>query len=136
MEVSVTTIILAGMGPVCGCATNDEGHVLSTATNDYSVVSGNRLTFDRLTFNSLEGDRMENSRLSVDSFNGLEATAEGRELLVYVICCALAQSDVVSVQYEDVVYEFSGLLNLTPEWVQRGLNENEQRKMTGVYSPM
>jgi hypothetical protein len=93
----------------------------------YNRLAFNRLAFNRLAFNRLAFNRLAFNRLAFNSLDGLETTPEGRELLLYVARCALAEGDVLVATVGEETYEFPGLLGLALEWEHRGLELAEAR---------
>jgi hypothetical protein len=93
----------------------------------FNRLAFNRLAFNRLAFNRLAFNRLAFNRLAFNSLDGLETTAEGRELLLYVARCALADGDVLVATVDDTEYEFPGLLGLAVEWESRELEPAEAR---------
>jgi hypothetical protein len=93
----------------------------------YNRLAFNRLAFNRLAFNRLAFNRLAFNRLAFNSLDELETTTEGRELLLYVARCALAEGDVLVATVGEETYEFPGLLGLALEWEHRGLEPDEAR---------
>jgi len=102
--------------------TNESSNQLS-----YNRLAFNRLAFNRLAFNRLAFNRLAFNRLAFNSLDELETTNEGRELLLYVARCALAEGDVLVATVGEETYEFPGLLGLAVEWEHRGLELAEAR---------
>jgi len=55
------------------------------------------------------------------------ATAEGRQLVKYLVSCALPAGVVVEVKVNGELYRYPGGMGLVPAWAQRDLIESEQR---------
>ncbi|AUX46033.1 uncharacterized protein SOCE26_075360 [Sorangium cellulosum] len=92
-------------------------------------LSMNRLSMNRLSMNGLSS-RWLSPRASTLSSTELIATAEGRELLAYVIRCALPEGQSLSGAYGGVTYTFQGVVGLAPEWRSRPLAPVGQRWVT------
>jgi hypothetical protein len=93
----------------------------------FNRLAFNRLAFNRLAFNRLAFNRLAFNRLAFNSLDGLEDTEDGRELLLYVARCALAEGDVLVATVDGADYEFPGLLGLAVEWENRPLEPSEAR---------
>ena len=101
-----------------------------------SVSSANRLALNRLALNRLAlnsmtlgrlaGDELDESRWQLADDSELLATEAGREVLAYVVKCALDPDDVVVGTLDGQTYELRGLLGLTPAWKVRSLHDDEQ----------
>jgi hypothetical protein len=90
----------------------------------------NRLAFNRLAFNRLAFNRIAFNRLAFNSLDSLETSEEGRELLLYIARCALAEGDVLVATVDQEEYEFPGLLGLAVEWEHRALEPAEARRVS------
>lgn len=65
-------------------------------------------------------------RLALSDVSQL-ASEDGRQLLRYLISCALDAQVVMEAEVDGVRYEFPGALGLAPQWHKRGLNSEEER---------
>lgn len=57
----------------------------------------------------------------------LQSSAEGRELLKYLIDCALPQDATVEFKHQEQSYAYTGGAGLAPDWLSGPLSEKEQR---------
>ena len=105
-----------------------------------SVVSNNRLASNRLASNRLASNRLASNRLASNRLasNHLEAnalalgdlieTVEGRDLLGYVISCALPQDvTFTATDSHGTSYDFFGGLGLAPRWIDHALDRQGKR---------
>lgn len=106
------------------------------STSTQGVLDDNRIVTNRIVTNHLELNRivtnsLVSNRLSNDSYrivtNSLLTTAEGRELLTYVVSCAIPAGISLVGEYDGVSYVFPGDIGLAPKWLSRALGEPEQR---------
>ena len=94
-------------------------------------LAANRLAANRLAANRLAANRLAANRLKLDPLaaGDLLTTAEGIELLTFVVSCALPSG--VTLVAEDPVthdpHEFFGELGLAPRWANRKLDKIGQR---------
>jgi hypothetical protein len=126
MKVRHTTIALSCLLVVSACDMGGEQDFDWVDSTSQTVSSHNRLSLNRLSLNGLTHSVLADNPLSDGTFadgvlsyniaSGLESTPEGRDFLEYVVRCALAPEDVLVVEHEGIVYEYTGLLNLAPEW--------------------
>jgi len=82
-------------------------------------LTANRLTANRLTANRLTANRIE---LNVIDAEGLLETADGRELLSFIISCAINEDQTLVATFEGNTYEFFGELGLANRWLDRPLD--------------
>jgi len=107
---------------------------LATGSSTESVVSGNRLAANRLAANRLAANRLAANRLAANRLaaNRLAAnlatvgdllmTPDGREVLSFIVSCALREGDVLVADFMGDHFEFPGELGLAPEWEHAALN--------------
>ncbi|XXX74080.1 hypothetical protein WMF30_41180 [Sorangium sp. So ce134] len=110
-----------------------EGQVGST---EEALTSMNRLSMNRLSMNRLSMNRLSMNGLSSGglspSGSGLSSTElietpEGRELLAYVVRCALPEGESLSGAYGGVTYTFAGAVGVAPGWRSSPLDPVGQR---------
>ncbi|XXY46172.1 hypothetical protein WME91_39840 [Sorangium sp. So ce269] len=111
---------------------------------DEALTSMNRLSMNRLSMNRLSMNRLSMNRLSMNGASShqlsprastlsptkLIETPEGRELLSYVVRCALPEGQSLSGAYGGVTYTFHGAVGVAPEWRLRPLEPAGQRWVT------
>jgi hypothetical protein len=111
-----------------------------------SLSSDNRLALNRLALNRLALNRLALNSLALGklAMNTLDetrwqlvdspellGTEAGREVLTYVVKCALDSDDVMVGTLGGQTYEFRGLLGLKPQWRYRQLRNDEQELISG-----
>lgn len=64
----------------------------------------------------------------------LAQTAQGRQLLKYMVTCALPAADSVFVMVDGKEYRFQGKLGWVPDWVNRAMTDAEKRKMSACMA--
>ena len=132
---AVLSIALSG----CIVAEDD----LDISMMSQAETSTNRLSLNRLSLNRLSLNRLSLNRLSLASLgsgparldqsrsNGMEHTEDGREVLEYLVKCALEDDDILVVESAGVTYIFSGLLGLAPEWMYRAPKKSQVIAVSG-----
>jgi hypothetical protein len=92
-------------------------------------LAGNRLAGNRLAGNRLAGNRLAGNRLALESSaDDLLETADGREVLSYIVSCALPDGvTLVGTDSGGTEYEFFGEIGLAPAWQYRPLHERGKR---------
>jgi hypothetical protein len=82
-----------------------------------NALTANALTANALTANALTANALTANALTANALtaNGLRDPL-GRELLKYVVSCALPEGAVVSLTVDHQRYDFPGSLGLAPEW--------------------
>ena len=106
-----------------GCAETDDGteSVQSALATD-NALTMNALTMNALTMNALTMNALTMNALTMNALtmNALTMNALrdplSRELLKYVVSCALEEDDHLSVRIDGKRYTFDGSLGLAPEW--------------------
>jgi hypothetical protein len=93
---------------------------------DQNLLSGNLLSGNLLSGNLLSGNLLSGNLLSGNLLSGNSVLEEelkdpgARELLSFIVSCALPAGDQVDVEVEGVTYEFNGSIGLAPEWGEEG----------------
>jgi hypothetical protein len=112
---------------VAGCAASDP----TLGTTESHVETQNRLATNRLATNRLATNRLATNGLSeVSSIDDLKAMASdegGRELLTYMMSCALPEGQSLSVETDSGTYTFDGLIGLAPDWLTSPLSTEDAR---------
>jgi hypothetical protein len=118
----------ASMDPMDG--TEDEQVTETTQ----EVVSSNRLTMNRLTMNRLTMNSLSGTKLSPNgkqvSATTLVNTEDGREVLRYLVRCALPESASLTATVNGTTYVFQGLVGLAPDWMVAPLTGTGRRWLT------
>ena len=91
------------------------------ATNKLAT---NKLATKKLATNKLATNRISNNRFEINSENAAEllSTPDGREVLTYLVGCALEDGVVLVGTYEGTTYEFFGEVGLAPGWQRHRLD--------------
>ncbi len=82
-----------------------------------NALTANALTANALTANALTANALTANALTANALtaNGLEDPL-GRELLKYVVSCALPEGASVSIKVDGTRYQFPGSIGLAPDW--------------------
>ena len=83
-----------------------------------AVTSNNRLSANRLSANRLSANRLQLHASSSD----LIATEEGREVLTFLVGCAVSPDQTLVGSFGGTTYEFHGELGLASHWLDRPLD--------------
>jgi hypothetical protein len=96
------------------------------------LVALNKITVNKITVNKITVNALGSAALSVGdlSSSGLMQTEDGRDVLSYVIGCALPASESRTVTYSGTAYTFDGSIGLAPDWGVRPPNVSERRWVT------
>lgn len=102
-----------------------------TASSQQAVASTNRLSMNRLAMGRLSMVGLSTGKLSTDgselSPTPLSETADGRELLTYLIRCALPGDRSLTTTYQGTTYTFQGNVGIAPTWLSQPLTKSDQR---------
>ncbi|WP_152629858.1 hypothetical protein [Haliangium ochraceum] len=90
----------------------------------------NRLALNRLALNRLALNEISSDDLEMDPALDILATVEGREVLAYVVQCALGEDTSLIAETADGSFVFHGLLGLEPDWVEEPLDLAGQRSVS------
>ena len=104
-----------------------------------NALTANALTANALTANALTANALTANALTANALTANALTANGlkdplaRELLKYVVSCALPDDASLSLSVDGTSYTFPGGLGLAPQWGQRGgsCDESCQRWVSG-----
>ena len=128
----VTAVVLASIG--FGCL-SQENSIIPVESVNLAQLAGNKLGSNKLGSNNLSSHALSveclpDGTLIADDLEGLDETANGRELLTYIAQCALADGDVLETVHDGVTYRFPGLLGIAVDWENRGIDTTEQEEIT------
>ncbi|GAB4561227.1 MAG: hypothetical protein Tsb0020_08600 [Haliangiales bacterium] len=87
----------------------------------------NRVILNRVILNRVILNSLSDENLSHGSVSKLKKTEEGRELLLYLVRCALAEDDSLTITHKGESYQFPGLMGLATGWTEGALNATERR---------
>ncbi|HEU0037333.1 MAG TPA: hypothetical protein VFQ53_42275 [Kofleriaceae bacterium] len=113
-----------------GCVVDEDGDALDDTMSE--VLSNNRLSANRLSANRLSANKLSAVSLSGSALGTSELvkTADGREVLAYIVSCALPARTSVTVKYGGASYMFPGSIGLAPGWATRAPTVSERRWVT------
>ncbi|MFT3696426.1 MAG: hypothetical protein QM831_25015 [Kofleriaceae bacterium] len=122
---------------VTACALSEEPADPETSEADQAIAATNKLAGNKLAANKLAANKLAANKLAAASFAaGTQAqplvdTADGRDVLTYMLQCALSPSQ--SLTFADstgVKWTFAGQIGVAPAWTTRALTVTEQRWVT------
>lgn len=125
-----TTVLVCAAALLSGCLAEEE---LTYSETQDEVVSTNRLAVNRLAVNRLAVNRLAVNRLAVNSLDtqALMDTADGRDVMSYIIGCALRTGETVTLQdTAGTQYPLAGWIGLAPAWATRVPTVAERRWVT------
>jgi hypothetical protein len=143
--LTVAVLFLCVGTTLGGCVSGDDGADLDhdrapVDTVRGTISSSNRLALNRLALNRLALNRLALNRLALNRLSGmlwrlsdsneLLATEDGRELLKYVVQCAMEPGELMVGTVDGETYEFPGLLGVASRWKHRALRDSEQRLLS------
>lgn len=134
MRSVIPVVFVSAMATACVGETDVSETDVSTRTQ--GVLEGNQIATNGIATNGVElngiatngiaTNQISNNLYLIASTN-LLSTTEGRDILKYVVSCAIPKGVTLVGEHEDVTYEFDGDIGLAPAWMERGLRESEQR---------
>lgn len=117
---------------LAGCAVEGNDDVV-TASNDQAVTSANRLASNRLASNRLASNRLASNSLGAAALTSADLvdSEDGREVLSYIVSCALPADESVTVQDSaGTSYTFPGSIGLAPGWATGTPSVSDRRWVT------
>ena len=132
MRVVLSVVVMAVFGAACA----DSPEFSTTQQNllENNRIATNRIATNRIATNRIATNRIATNQISTNRFSlnandtqELLADAEGRELLQYIIGCAVPPDVTLEVDFQGAHYVFSGEVGLAPKWLNRALKDSEKR---------
>ncbi|MBA2541542.1 MAG: hypothetical protein H0V17_18005 [Deltaproteobacteria bacterium] len=82
-------------------------------------LAANKLAANKLAANKLAANKLAANKLQLDQVgaNELLATPEGREVLGFVISCAIEPGQILVAEFEGETFEFAGEVGLANHWL-------------------
>jgi hypothetical protein len=116
---------LAGAGTACIDDPDLELDDLESEVGTENKLSANKLSANKLSANKLSANKLSaNSLASRDMLS----TADGREVMSYVVGCALPSGQSITLQDNGgASHTFTGRHNLAPQWATRAPTVAERR---------
>jgi hypothetical protein len=133
---SLVSLVFSPILLVSGCSLPAGGEAIG---EQEAPVSGSPNDAKRIILNGLPMSLFSTNRESLISLAGGSLTShaaaknrliqseEGRQLLGYVMKCALGWDDVLSASYQGSTYLFDGGVGLATNWKDRALTATEKR---------
>jgi hypothetical protein len=125
-----TTLAICAFALLAGCL--DDGTEELGETED-AVTSNNRLAANGISQNRLAANRIGTNRLAANSLDvkALMGTAGGRELMSYIVGCAIPTGTSLTLQDPSGnQYSYPGWIGLAPAWATRAPTVAERRWVT------
>lgn len=97
------------------------------------VATTNKITVNKITVNKITVNQLATARLAASSLDGHEMldTADRRELLTYIVSCALPAGQALTLtDAGGTTYQFPGSIGLAPAWTTRAPTVSERRWVT------
>jgi hypothetical protein len=129
MRTITTVVFIALMATAC---VGDP----DVSTRTQGVAEGNAIAINAIAINGIALNGIAINGIAINSLSNnlyvmtstdLLATDEGREVLKYVVSCAIPTGTTLTGSHAGITYNFIGEIGLAPAWLGRGLRETEQR---------
>lgn len=117
---------------LAGCMTeldSEETDSTEQALDSQNKLAANKLASNKLAANALAANKFAAASVaSGTAGSSLINSADGREVLTYILSCALSSTQSITLKDSaDVSYTFNGSLGLGSAWLTRALTVTEQR---------
>jgi hypothetical protein len=113
------------------CVDDLDVSTTTQAVLENNRIVSNRIVSNRIVLNRIVSNRIVSNQISINRYrivsNELISTAEGRELLSYVVACAIPEEVTLVGTYAGVEYEFPGEIGLAPRWIRHSLRRTDER---------
>jgi hypothetical protein len=105
---------------------------LELGETEDEVTTTNKLAANKLAANKLSASKVGVMSLSSTTLaaSPLAGTADGREVLSYIVSCALPANDSIVLTNGGKTYSFAGAIGLAPGWKLRVPTVSERRWVT------
>ncbi|MFT3698796.1 MAG: hypothetical protein QM831_36960 [Kofleriaceae bacterium] len=116
-----------------GCALDE----MDLGEADQDIATSNKLAANKLAANKLAANKLAANKLASAAFANSDSgplinTADGRDVLTYMISCALpAGQSITLTDSTGAAWSFAGSIGVAPAWSTRALTLDEQRWETG-----
>jgi len=129
MRTFMTVVFVIAMAS--GCVGDPDVPTRPQSRIDGNAIATNGIATNGIALNGIATNGIATNQLSNNLYlladNNLMETAESREVLKYVISCAIPSGITLQAEHGGVTYVFPGDIGLAPDWLRRGLRETEQR---------
>ena len=106
---------------------------LDTSSTSQSIVVDNRIAANRIAANRIAANRIAANRIAANRLtlttnaNDLINTDDGREVLTYIVSCAIPDgTTLVGTATDGTQYEFLGEIGLAPNWLEWPLDQTDE----------
>jgi hypothetical protein len=127
MRIAVGLLSLSLVGACTDAPSLSE---VGSAITTHNKLAGNKLAGNKLAGNKLAGNKLAGNKLAGNKLalnmagaGDLMETPDGREVLTYIVSCALPEGQTLVGENAGVTYEFFGELGLTPKWTDQPLKK-------------
>lgn len=125
----MTVVFVSAMATACvgdpDVSTRTQGVVDGNAIATNGIAT-NGIALNGIATNGIATNQLSNNLYLIATTN-LMSTDEGREVLKYVIGCAIPVGTTLQGTSGGVTYQFPGEIGLAPSWLRRSLRDSEQR---------
>jgi hypothetical protein len=111
-EAPIETTQQAALGGNAGCQGALTHNALTHNALTHNALTHNALTHNALTHNALTHNALTHNALTHNALSDPDA----REVLSFIVSCALPADETVEVTVDGVDYSYQGQLGLAPEW--------------------
>jgi hypothetical protein len=127
-------LLIAMLSLVPACLSPDDAPTLSSSSQGvvtHNKIGANKIGANKIGANKIGANKIGANKiaankiaLNVDAADDLLATADGQEVLNFLVSCALrADQTLVAILQDGTELDFFGDVGLAPEWIHRPLNQ-------------
>jgi hypothetical protein len=125
----VVAVLFLVLGTSCAVGLDEP----SFSDVESEVTTTNKITVNKITVNKITVNQLATAQLAASSLDAhaMLDTADRREVLAYIVSCALPAGQVLALTDADgATYQFPGSIGLAPAWATRAPTVPERRWVT------
>ncbi len=121
MLVGMRSVVLFLGVSLVGCATD----IPNVSESRSAIVIDNKLAANKLAANKLAANKLAANKLQLNNLAAADllATDEGREVLSFIVSCAIEEGQTLVGTYAGVDYEFFGDIGLANKWLDQPVDQ-------------
>jgi hypothetical protein len=132
MEVTMRLLIPAAVSvSLVACVVEQDTSTSTQSVSTHNRIAANRIAANRIAANRIAANRIAANRIAANRLtlnttaDDLINTADGREVLDYIVSCAIPEGvTLVGTDSGGTSYEFNGEIGLVPDWEDHPLSES------------
>jgi hypothetical protein len=133
VEMRAVVALVSLSATITACAFEDDDENVGEVSS--AVVVNNKLAANKLAANKLAANKLAANKLAANKLaanklqlnqvgaNELLATPEGREVLGFIVSCAINEGQTLVAEFEGETFEFFGEVGLANSWLNHEIDD-------------